>query len=186
MQMKYLLASGLVGALLVSTAIGATLTKSNSTAINLYSQPDNHSNVVASYTHQVPLTAFYREGQWVKVGNSSNGTVGWVTMADLQHNVNQPAITAVPTPVTQVQHTPYGNLKTTERSGVVNGMHYHIITSNLDTQNQTPAQRQRWQAHLAAQQQQIQQQMLSEEHSIDQQIQQNLEQMDRLFDQPNS
>ena len=186
MRMKHLLATSLVGALLVSTAIGATLTKTKPAAITLYAQPDNHSSVVASYTHKVPLTAFYREGQWIKVGNSSNGTVGWVTMADLQRNVNHPTAPTAVAPVTHVQHTPYGTLKTTERSGVVNGMRYHIITSNLDTQDQTPAQRQRWQAHLAAQRQQMQQQMLAEEHSIDQQIQQNLQQMDQLFNQSNS
>ncbi len=180
MRINHLLAIALVGALIVSTAIGATIARSGQSSVTLYAKPDRQSKVVATYTQNAPLTAFYRHGQWIKVGNSHNGTVGWISMADLQHNATKPHRAMQSVPLTQIHKTPYGNVQTTERSGTINGVHYRVITSNLNTNDQTPAQRQRWEAHLAQQQQKIQQQILTQEHSIDQQIQANLQQMDDL------
>lgn len=185
MKAKYLLATGLIGAMLVSTAIGATTAvTSKQPPVTLYAKPNAQSAVIAHYNQNTPLTAFYREGQWIKVGNSHNGTVGWVNISALKQHARQQQ-EKTPTIITHVQKTPYGNLQTTERSGTVNGVQYHIVTSHLDTKDQTSVQHQRWEHHLATQQQAMVQQMQAQERAIDQQIENNMKSMNQLFNQLN-
>ena len=53
--------------------------------INLYDQPKADAKVIGTVDSDKGIIPIFtpKEGQWIKVGNPSNGNVGWVKMSDL-------------------------------------------------------------------------------------------------------
>ncbi len=97
-----LIFSSLLGPYTVFAAPPVTTPKSNVSAgqsvkpeplktITLYTLPKKTSAVCAtlnSATHIIPI--FY-QGEWVKVGNPSDGKVGWINIADYRQLLSQRA-----------------------------------------------------------------------------------------------
>lgn len=54
------------------------------TTLSLYQNPDSKSNVIASVKEGQAIVPIFRHGDWIKVGDPTNGNVGWVSKGDLQ------------------------------------------------------------------------------------------------------
>jgi len=52
--------------------------------LSLYQNPDSKSNVIASVKEGQAIIPIFHHGEWIKVGDPSNGNVGWVTQAALE------------------------------------------------------------------------------------------------------
>jgi SH3-like domain-containing protein len=52
--------------------------------LSLYQNPDSKSNVIASVKEGQAIIPIFNQGDWVKIGDPTNGNVGWVTKAALQ------------------------------------------------------------------------------------------------------
>ena len=52
--------------------------------LSLYQNPDSKSNVIASVKEGQAIIPIFHHGDWIKVGDPSNGNVGWVTKEALQ------------------------------------------------------------------------------------------------------
>jgi hypothetical protein len=71
----------------ISTPIFAatnTASKTNSASIALLEQPNDNARVVANIPHGQALVPIFSQNGWVKVGDPSNGNVGWVDSKALQ------------------------------------------------------------------------------------------------------
>jgi len=169
MKSRIILAIGLAVLLAASAFAGHFVSnKSHQAWLTLYQSPSTQAHIVAQYYHPEPLTTFYRKGNWLKVGNSHDGTVGWVSLSEMQNASDRPSSHSQP--VTTIEHTPYGPVKTSTQEGTLNGMHYRISSSQLQTQDMTPAQKRAWMQNIRMQQM-----------AIDEQIQQNIQQMNQVF-----
>lgn len=179
---KVLLTTGLIGLLVAAGVVGAAMEhKSTKPVVKLYASPTKSSEVVKAYSQAQPLTPFYRQGDWVKVGNSEDGMVGWVKIGQLRHSQfgqphTMPAVVTQkgqsPKTTTTVTNTPYGPMKTTTQIGETNGVKYKIVQSNLEADKMTKAQKTAYAKHINA-----------EQRAIDMQIQRNIERMNRTFRQ---
>jgi transcription termination factor NusB len=63
-------------ALISFSAMAATL--------SLYQNPDSTSNVIASVKEGQAIIPIFKKDDWVKVGDPSNGNVGWVSNDELK------------------------------------------------------------------------------------------------------
>lgn len=61
--------------------------------IFLYSQPTTHAQPVEQIPPQVKLIEIYRQNNWVKVGDPTNGKVGWLT--DIAYQVSQTSVAQI-------------------------------------------------------------------------------------------
>lgn len=52
--------------------------------LSLYQNPDPKSNVIATVKEGQAIVPIFNHGDWVKIGDPSNGNVGWVTKDQLQ------------------------------------------------------------------------------------------------------
>lgn len=52
--------------------------------LSLYQYPDSKSNVIASVKEGQAIVPIFNHGDWIKVGDPTNGNVGWVSKQDLQ------------------------------------------------------------------------------------------------------
>ena len=52
--------------------------------LSLYQNPDSTSNVIGSVKEGQAIIPIFNRGDWIKVGDPSNGNVGWVTKDMLQ------------------------------------------------------------------------------------------------------
>ncbi len=59
----------------------------NPETTNLYQYPSQQAQVVEAIAKTQVIAPFYREGDWVKVGDISNGKVGWVYSPSLAGQV---------------------------------------------------------------------------------------------------
>lgn len=64
----------------VQIAQSATTTKS----ITVYSEPANNAKVIEQVTQSNKLVPIYANGTWLKVGDSTNGQIGWVNSQQYQ------------------------------------------------------------------------------------------------------
>ncbi|HEV2614118.1 MAG TPA: SH3 domain-containing protein [Gammaproteobacteria bacterium] len=54
------------------------------TSLSLYQNPDSKSNVIASVKEGQAIIPIFNQGDWVKIGDPTNGNVGWVSKEALQ------------------------------------------------------------------------------------------------------
>lgn len=52
--------------------------------LSLYQNPDAKSNVIATVKEGQAVVPIYTKGSWVKIGDPTNGNVGWVSKEMLQ------------------------------------------------------------------------------------------------------
>jgi hypothetical protein len=75
-------------------SLGAALASTNTPpviknpSINLYKDSDMKSGVVEQVPLQQNLVVIYRKGNWIKVGDSANGQVGWVNRKQYREMLN--------------------------------------------------------------------------------------------------
>jgi len=58
------------------------LSSSYAKSITLYDQPQAGAKIIG-FIDSSNLVPIFKEGNWVKVGNQQNGTVGWINSSDL-------------------------------------------------------------------------------------------------------
>ena len=71
--------------------------------IELYAKPTNKAEVLDKITLRHPLIPFYRQGDWIKVGNPENGKAGWINAKryyKLKKQLMHPSIQSVVITVT--------------------------------------------------------------------------------------
>jgi hypothetical protein len=71
-RFKGLFLSLLLGAASLSTAVAA------SNDISLYTQPNVASRLIAELPYDTRLVPIFEKGDWLKVGDPSDGAVGWI------------------------------------------------------------------------------------------------------------
>ncbi len=54
------------------------------TTLSLYQNPDSKSNVIATVKEGQAIIPIFTQGDWIKVGDPTNGNVGWVSKDTLQ------------------------------------------------------------------------------------------------------
>ena len=54
------------------------------TPLSLYQNPDSKSNVIATVKEGQAIIPIFTQGEWIKVGDPTNGNVGWVSKDALQ------------------------------------------------------------------------------------------------------
>lgn len=67
-------------ALVLSSVTAMATTKNTIPTITLYSEP-NTGKVVETVPITIYLTPIFRQQDWLKVGDSSNGQVGWINVS---------------------------------------------------------------------------------------------------------
>ncbi len=118
------------------SAVAGAVTK-NKAVLNVYAQPQVNSHIVARVNTGHDLVSFYRHGCWQKVAPAVAGNwSGWLqipgcsTIVKHRAQDKQPSLEQTKPKVT-VKETPYGKMITTERSGVKDGVHYHLYQTRL-------------------------------------------------------
>jgi hypothetical protein len=53
-------------------------------SLSLYQNPDSTSNVIGTVKEGQAIIPIFNRGDWIKVGDPTNGNVGWVTKDMLQ------------------------------------------------------------------------------------------------------
>lgn len=83
----------LLGLLITSlTAVGAEQTQQKSgSSVETYSTPqiilyesNSDKKIIKTLSPTVPLVRIYQEGDWIKVGDTADGTVGWINRLQYQ------------------------------------------------------------------------------------------------------
>lgn len=64
----------------IQTAQNATTSKS----ITVYSEPANNAKIIEKVTQPNKLVPIFANGAWLKVGDSTNGQIGWVNSEQYQ------------------------------------------------------------------------------------------------------
>lgn len=59
-------------------------TQNKQSDITIYSKPDSKDEHYFVTKPQKELVGFYKQGQWIKVGDLENGQSGWITQQDFQ------------------------------------------------------------------------------------------------------
>lgn len=71
--------------------------------VKLYQSPSASSTVLTSISLKTPLTAIYHQGDWLKVGNTTNGRVGWINLKEYQAAVKAARHSQVSSVIVSVQ-----------------------------------------------------------------------------------
>jgi hypothetical protein len=77
---------GLVSIVILTCSASAAFAKN----INLYDQPNTTAKVVGSINESAKLVPIFtnKAGDWMKVGDPTNGNVGWVKVSDFNNSGN--------------------------------------------------------------------------------------------------
>jgi hypothetical protein len=83
--LNYLLFSVCLSGLTFST-LGETLTATPTTSKNLklYLEPNEQSQVLKELQPNTRLISVYQKNDWLKVGNTENGEIGWINLKQYQ------------------------------------------------------------------------------------------------------
>lgn len=73
--------------------------------VPLYQNNSLHSKIVSHIALDAPIVPIYEKGDWLKVGNTNNGQVGWVNLKQYQAMQQKVMHTTVKSiTVTRIQH----------------------------------------------------------------------------------
>ena len=122
--------------------------------VKLYSTPEQSASVITQLAVTTPLVRIYQKNpQWVKVGITSNGQVGWINRKQYHQAVNAMRPTRSQTIIIRSSSTDNG--KTTEHVNIIeNGKQLsdHEVKkrmqSILEQEKQQRAAMQRWEKRM--------------------------------------
>lgn len=111
MKRSILAFAGIAAVACMSTAVWAA---NNSTeTIKLYQEPNVSAKVVETIKTDIPLITIYKNEEWSKVGDPSNGQTGWIQTVDLK-NVDSAATNVKPNQTTKTVKTDNGEKTVTK------------------------------------------------------------------------
>lgn len=94
-KIKNLFLCGLLSMALTAAATEKTQQKSD--AMGAYSAPqvilyesNNDKKIIQTLPSTVNLVRIYQQGDWIKVGNTADGTVGWINKLQYQKTLEKP------------------------------------------------------------------------------------------------